>query len=121
MNNFLLVFLGGGLGSISRYGIGLIFNERIKQSFPWATFSINIIACFILGILTAWIATKSNDSQMRLLIGIGFCGGFSTFSTFSAESIALLQRGEWLNTILYIAATVIFCMLAFAAGLAIKY
>lgn len=120
MNNFILVFLGGGLGSISRYGIGLAMNDKIKSLFPWATLSINILACFILGLLTAWLAAKSDHQQIRLLIGIGFCGGFSTFSTFSAESMALLQRGEWLNTILYIAASVIFCMLAFAAGLGIK-
>jgi CrcB protein len=120
MNNLLFVFIGGGLGSVSRYALGLFISDKFKSLFPWGTLSINVLACFILGITTAWIASKGDNTTLRLLTGVGFCGGFSTFSTFTAETMNLLSRGQTASALLYIAGSIALCMLAFSAGMMMK-
>jgi CrcB protein len=120
MNNLLLIFIGGGLGSVSRYALGIFISEKFKSFFPWGTLSINILACFILGVVTAWIAAKGDNSSLRMLIGVGFCGGFSTFSTFTAETMNMLSRGQTASALLYIAGSVSLCMMAFAAATLVK-
>lgn len=120
MNNFLLIFLGGGLGSLARYAGGLLFSHKIRIPYPWATGAINVSACFILGILTAHLAAKTENESLRMLIGIGFCGGFSTFSTFTAETMDLISKGQVTSAMLYITGSVLICMFAFAGGLAIS-
>lgn len=120
MNNLLLVFLGGGFGSVTRYGISMLIHDRIKSFFPWGTLTVNIIACFILGILTSYISIDKLSTSSRLLLATGFCGGFSTFSSFTSETMSLFNRGETTYAILYVAGSVALCLLAFAAGLAVK-
>lgn len=109
--NVLLVFLGGGLGSLVRYGISLIIS-RLEINFPLATLLSNVLACFIIGSLTA-SATKGNltDAQ-RLLFATGFCGGFSTFSTFSNETLQLAQNGQLFTAFLNILLSLTLCMAA---------
>jgi fluoride exporter len=119
MNNILFVFIGGGLGSVCRYGLGILFADRMKHFFPWATFTANILACLILGILTAWLSNRSNDAW-RLLLGVGFCGGFSTFSTFSAETMSMISTGDTTNAAIYIIISVVACLAAFAIGLSFR-
>lgn len=91
--NWIFVFVGGGFGSLTRF----LISERIPfhEGFPWATFLSNMLATLLLGIVM-WLnhAGFKNDWLLPLL-GIGFCGGFSTFSTFSAESVQLLQQGAY--------------------------
>lgn len=120
MNNFLLVFIGGGLGSLARYAGGLIFRNNFRVIYPWGTFTINVLACFILGLLTAYLSARTESPALRLLIGVGFCGGFSTFSTFTAETMDLISKGNISAALLYISGSVLLCMLAFAGGLAVR-
>lgn len=91
--NVILVFIGGGLGCILRYLIGLGF-QRSSLSLPWGTFAANITACLIFA-LAVWLgAAKGNMSAgVKLLLLTGFCGGLSTFSSFGYETFLLLKQG----------------------------
>ncbi|HFC00446.1 MAG TPA: fluoride efflux transporter CrcB [Phaeodactylibacter sp.] len=92
--NFLLVFIGGGLGSISRFGISVLLKNH-GYTLPLATFFANAISCIVLGVLVGWTikSGQASDIQKYMLI-TGFCGGFSTFSTFSNETFQLFQSGN---------------------------
>ena len=117
MNNFLLIFIGGGLGSVTRYSLGAYFAKQIESIFPWGTLTINITASFILGLLMGFIFQRSgNYETQRLLVGIGFCGGFSTFSTFSLELFEMLRNGNSSIAILYVVASVFATLIAFWAA-----
>ena len=91
--SWLMVFIGGGLGSLCRYGIGLLLKNK-AGTLPLGTLMANIISCILLGFLIGWVAKNHLSSPMALLWMTGFCGGFSTFSTFSAESWQLIQQGQ---------------------------
>lgn len=105
MNQMILVFIGGGLGSLARFGVAKAF-VKWPSVFPIGTLTANILACLIMGFFAGWAALKpaENINSYRAFIAIGFCGGFSTFSTFSNETIQLLQHNRFgdaaLNTIL---------------------
>ncbi|WP_157976028.1 fluoride efflux transporter CrcB [Lewinella sp. IMCC34191] len=104
---WFLVFLGGGLGASARYALAQMLPAGTTESFPWATFGANFLACIVLG-LGLSLATKQQISPgQQLLLLTGFCGGFSTFSTFSAELLALMQEGHLLMASLYLAASLI--------------
>lgn len=114
---FFWVFLGGGLGSICRYSLSIIFPAK-GAGFPWATFSANLIACFLLGLLYAYLskqAINATQEALKLALLTGFCGGFSTFSTFSNECLQLLQKQAWGLALTYILVSLILgIFLAFA-------
>ncbi len=114
MNSWLLVFIGGGLGSITRMGIGNLIKTLNRGGWPWATFTANLLASAIIGFLAAWILLRpGNKEQERLFIGVGFCGGLSTFSTFTLEVAELLREGNTVMAFVYILASVLSCLLAF--------
>ncbi len=97
LTNIILVFLGGGLGSLFRYGIGLLILSNFRIYFPLGTFVVNILGCFLLGLVLGLVEGKKLISpEMALLFGTGFCGGFTTFSTFSLEGYRLIEDGEWM-------------------------
>ncbi|CAN5405935.1 fluoride efflux transporter CrcB [soil metagenome] len=120
MNSYLLVFIGGGLGSLARYALGNTLLKYIHSIFPWSTLTINILASFILGLLAGFmfLSPGQNDTQ-RLLLGVGFCGGFSTFSTFTLESFELIKDGNIGTALLYMFASIAVCLLAFYAAYAL--
>ncbi len=90
--NLIAVFIGGGLGSLARYGISLLIPKEVSN-FPLATFISNLLACIILAILVKYGLNNKIEDRTMLLAATGFCGGFSTFSTFSLENIRLIQEG----------------------------
>ncbi|MFM7566229.1 MAG: fluoride efflux transporter FluC [Flavobacteriales bacterium] len=92
--NWILVFIGGGLGSLSRYFISV--KLPYQGGIPWATLLSNLLASAVLGVILLVGKTDQKPEWLIPFLGIGFCGGFSTFSTFSAESIQLLQQGNYL-------------------------
>lgn len=116
--NLLWVFVGGGLGSICRYGIAR-WMINYKMDFPLATFTANIISCIILGYFIGLTLKGGFSDNQKLLLMTGFCGGFSTFSTFSAESFQLLQDGNIGTGLLYIGASVIVCLICVWVGIKI--
>ncbi|MEO8068804.1 MAG: fluoride efflux transporter CrcB [Flavobacteriales bacterium] len=110
MNTWLAVFVGGGLGSVVRYAISLGMGRWFMgASFPWATLVSNMLATAIMGVLVWRFALNAEGKELWwTLLAVGFCGGFSTFSAFSMETIQLMREGltllAWFNVILSVSA-----------------
>ncbi|TAV73882.1 fluoride efflux transporter CrcB [Rhizobium leguminosarum] len=116
----LLVAAGGAIGSLLRYYVGQWALRLMGPAFPWGTLAVNIVGCFVIGVLAELIARKFNASvELRLLLITGFLGGFTTFSAFSLDAISLFERGEAVAGGIYIAASVGLSMAAVIAGLAV--
>lgn len=112
MMNIIAVFLGGGLGCLSRYGISNITTLFFSTSLPLATFISNVLSCIILGGGYYFFSEKMvENSVFRLLLITGFCGGFSTFSTFSFETLELFRNGNIFYGIANILVSVVACTL----------
>lgn len=113
--NWLAVFVGGGIGSLARYGISRYLGHH-GSGFPTGTFVANVLACVILALGWMYLQDKWEASaQVRALVLVGFCGGFSTFSTFSLETFQLLEAGQWGMAIGYVLGSVLVCLLVMAA------
>ncbi len=114
--NILAVFIGGGFGAILRYLTGVLFCNLRFGLVP-ATFFVNVLASFILGVCFSIFATRANLSPViRLALVAGFCGGLSTFSTFAFENLQMLEAGNFIHFFVYSIASVIFCVIAAAIG-----
>lgn len=116
----LLVGLGGGLGSIARYLSQRAVAQYLPVSFPYGTFFVNILGSFLIGILFG-ISEKSNlfSPEVRLFLTVGFCGGFTTFSTFTLDGLMLIRDAQYLYLTLYIGLSVMLGLAATFAGVAI--
>ncbi len=97
----LIVFLGGGLGSYCRYLISKIINEQITTMFPWGTLTVNLIGCLVIGIIIGLIEKVPISPYWGLFLVTGFCGGFTTFSSFSLENNLLLRNQEYSLLLVY--------------------
>jgi len=118
VKELLLVFFGGGLGSTVRFSLGRWVNALHNHHFPWGTLVVNVVACFILGFVIGLADHKQVISaSSRLFWTVGFCGGFSTFSTFSNETLYLIQSGFTISLILYISLSLLLCVAAIFGGL----
>ncbi len=114
LKNLLLVGLGGGLGSMLRYGSSLLLNSKL---FPYATLAVNIIGSFIIGIVFAMsIKDETFLNNWKLFLATGICGGFTTFSAFSVENMALLQSGKIGLALTYILLSVVLGIIATFLG-----
>jgi CrcB protein len=115
---YVLVFVGGGAGSLLRYMTGRLIPATLTSSpFPNAILLVNIVASFVLGAVVGWVMNRSAGEEARLLIGVGFCGGLSTFSSFSYDTVVLLQNGRLGAALLNISLNVVLCLLASVSGL----
>jgi CrcB protein len=117
MKQFLLVFLGGGIGSALRYLFSKILNPYTPNFFL-GTFGVNILGCLIIGIILGLSAKSTSFSNNTVLfITIGFCGGFTTFSSFALENYGMLREGQMLSFLLYTLSSIVVGILAVALGL----
>jgi CrcB protein len=116
MNPFLLIFVGGGLGSLSRYTLGRIVQAGLGVDFPVGTLVVNAVASLVLGAFIGY-ETRHPSPTGVALVAIGFCGGFSTFSTFSNDTLQLLLTNRYLDAFLNIALNVLVCLGATFLGI----
>jgi len=110
------VFLGGGLGSLCRYGIAR-WLSGYALTFPWATLLANVLACMVLGFFIGLDLQNKASASVRLLFMTGFCGGFSTFSTFTAETFQLFELGHTVQAFGNIVGSMLICLIAVFIGL----
>lgn len=117
MMQVLLVALGGALGSVARYGVGFAAARWLGLGFPWGTLTVNIVGGLAMGLLAARIGPGQED--LRLLLGVGILGGFTTFSAFSLETVRLMEQGP-AQAMLYVLASLILsvgaCWLGYSLG-----
>ena len=113
------VALGGALGALARYGISGWVYDRLGENFPWGTLVVNLVGCLALGLVIRWLQVSAVAPEVRPFLTIGVLGAFTTFSTFSYETVALLQEGQWLRAGLYMGGSVVLGLIAMVAGMAL--
>ncbi len=118
--NYLLVFIGGGLGASLRHAINVGCARACGINFPYGTFVINITGSLVMGIIAGYLALKGEASQpWRLFIMTGILGGYTTFSAFSLDAVTLYQRGEMGLALFYVLGSVVLSIAGLFAGLAL--
>ena len=117
MLNILAVFFGGGLGALTRYLTSLYMTRVLAVNLPLATFTVNIIGSFLIGFLYILFVQKSDLSHaLKLALTVGFCGGLTTFSTFSLELFEMVKNAQYLHAFVYAILSVIICLIAVTVG-----
>ena len=116
LRNIMFVALGGALGSVCRYLVARI----IVTSFPWGTFTVNVLGSLLIGLLVGLTAKGIVSPEMKLILVTGFCGGFTTFSTFANESFSMMKAGDMMMTAFYVTASIIVGMVAVWVGMNIS-
>lgn len=118
--NYILVFIGGGLGSTLRYVVNVLATRGLGTNFPWGIFIINITGGAIMGLVAGYLAFKGDASQpWRVFLMTGILGGYTTFSAFSLDAAMLYERGEIGLALLYVLGSVVLSIAGLFAGLAL--
>lgn len=94
MKNVILVALGGGLGAALRYSVGLWLASKLGPNFPWGTFFVNVTGSFVIGVVLAMVASGQLSSEARLFLAVGLMGGYTTFSSYSYETLTMVSEGR---------------------------
>lgn len=116
---YLYLAAGGVIGTLARYGLGKWIPLWAGTDFPWPTFAINLAGSLVLGFAVRAFESLATSPEVRGFVAIGFCGAFTTFSTFSLEAVVLMQRGEWGRAAAYALGSVALGLLAVYAGMAL--
>jgi CrcB protein len=116
MEKLILVFVGGGLGSLARYGVGVAYGP---VKWPYNTFTVNVLGGLVMGLVVGWLALRGGADQerWRVLLGVGVLGGFTTFSSFSLETALMIERKAYAVAAGYTALSVVVSISALFAGL----
>jgi len=117
MKLVLLIGTGSFLGGSFRYLLSQTVQARFLSSYPFGTFTVNIIGCFIIGIVFALSGKYNLSPEWRLFLATGICGGFTTFSSFSIETLAMLRDGQYLYGFLYIGSSILLGLIAVYLGM----
>jgi len=111
LQSYILVFAGGGIGAALRYWLSGVVHERLGSAFPYGTLAVNILGCFVIGIVMASMQERFlAHPSLRVFLTIGILGGFTTFSSFSYETIAMLKDGEFFYSSVNILASLVCCI-----------
>jgi len=116
---YLWIGLGSALGGMARFWCSGVMARLIGETFPWGTLFVNVLGCLVIGFFATVTAPDGRlfvDATTRQFVMLGFLGGYTTFSSFSLQSLALMNDGEWLYASLYIGASVILCLVAVWIG-----
>ena len=116
---YLLIALGGAAGSLLRYLVGGAVQRTSASGFPIGTMFVNVSGCFLIGILVRQFLNMQLSPELRALLIVGFCGGFTTFSTFSAETLGLIEGGEYGRATGYVILSVVLCLTATFMGMTV--
>lgn len=119
IRNIIFVAIGGALGSVVRYLVSKWINDLSSTSFPFGTMAVNITGCLLIGIFYGLTERWGLSGEMKLLLTVGFCGGFTTFSTFMNESLSLLRLDNILYAALYAGGSVALGLIAVFIGKAL--
>ncbi|HXI97541.1 MAG TPA: fluoride efflux transporter CrcB [Gemmatimonadaceae bacterium] len=114
---YLLIAVGGAAGSVFRYLIGGVVQRTSASGFPVGTMFVNVSGCFLIGVLLRQFLNMQVSPELRAFLIVGFCGGFTTFSTFSAETLGLIEGGEYGRATGYVILSVALCLAATFAGM----
>src|ERR1700761_853623 len=118
MMNYVLVFIGGGLGSCMRHAVNVVSQRVLGSHFPYHTFIINITGSTVMGLIAGYLAFKGDGAQSwRLFLMTGILGGYTTFSAFSLDTAMLYERGEFGFAALYVLGSVVLSLIGLFAGL----
>lgn len=118
MNGVVAVFIGAGLGGVLRHGLNAAITASLGAAFPYGILAINVLGSTAMGLVAAWfIASGDASPSMRLFLATGVLGGFTTFSAFSLDTVALIERGEAGAAAIYVVASVGLSVLGLCAGL----
>jgi len=117
MRELLLVAVGGAVGAMGRYGVGLWARARFGPDFPWGTFTVNVTGSLVLGFLMGLSLSGRLDRNLRTVLATGFCGAFTTFSTFSFETLGLLREGYVMRAVANLGASLALGLAAAMLGL----
>jgi fluoride exporter len=115
----LYIALGGALGSVLRYVIGGAVQRATHAGFPYGTLAVNILGCFLIGYLIKTFMNAEPSGATRALLVVGFCGGFTTFSAFSSETLGLFEAGAYSRAAVYIMLSLVLCLGATGGGFAL--
>jgi CrcB protein len=117
---FVMIAIGGALGSLARYGLTTWVQARVPLGFPWGTFLVNVSGCLAMGVAATIVTERLGiNPQWRYLVPIGFLGAYTTFATFEFEGYLLNTNGVWATGLLYLIASVVVGYLAMWTGIAI--
>ena len=112
----LVIFVGAGLGGVARYGLSIWMQTLAGAGFPWGTLVINVSGSLLLTLVYGLLEGSGAAPEWRAFLGIGFLGGYTTFSTFSYEAVRLLQDGEWTRALAYALGSVLLSLLGAILG-----
>ena len=115
MLNYIFIAIGSALGGVARYGLSRAVALRYGDTFPWGTLVVNVVGSWVIGLfaaLTAAMGPLGNEPAARQLVIVGLCGGYTTFSSFSLQTLNLSRGGEWLSAAANTLASVVLCYLA---------
>jgi CrcB protein len=117
IKNILLVLVGSGIGGASRYVVAEFIRQKNMLKFPLGTCLINIVGCFIIGLILGYYTKNTTENaDIKLLLTTGFCGGFTTFSAFAAENLYLIKSGNQLTALFYVVLSVLLGIFATFLG-----
>jgi CrcB protein len=116
LKNILIVGLGGFIGSTLRYITYLFIDKRFAIAFPLSTFTVNVLGSLLLGVVIGLSMKDNLNEHLRLLLAVGICGSFTTFSTFALENFNMLNQREIFTSLIYVAASIFFGLIAVFIG-----